>query len=93
MILTIKKSHPGHFVTMGSNAGSLKNPHWLIQDENDDEYYIMYCEKDGFTKFSKEDYSDIITRALMYLGIAVNDGSIAGTEAMMDSNQVNDERK
>ena len=58
--LTIKKSHPGHFVTMGSNTGSLKNPHWLIQDANDDEYYIMYCEKDGFTKFSKEDYSDII---------------------------------
>jgi hypothetical protein len=58
--LTIKKSHPGHFVTLGSNAGSLKNPHWLIQDENDDEYYIMYCEKDGFTKFSKEDYYDII---------------------------------
>lgn len=38
-------------------------------------------------------YSDIVTRALMYLGIALNDGNIAGTEAMMDNNQINDERK
>lgn len=38
-------------------------------------------------------YSDIITRALMYLGITLNDGTIAGTESMMDSNQINDERK
>lgn len=38
-------------------------------------------------------YSDIITRALMYLGVTISDGSIAGIEGMMDANQVNDERK
>ena len=38
-------------------------------------------------------YTDIITRALMYLGVTLSDGGIAGVEAMMDSNQINDERK
>ena len=38
-------------------------------------------------------YSDIIGRALMYLGITLENGTIAGTEAMMDANQINDERK
>jgi len=58
--LIIKKSYPGHFVTMGSNAGSLKNPHWLVMNEKGDEYYIMYCETDGYTKFSIEDYKEVI---------------------------------
>jgi hypothetical protein len=59
--LIIKKSHPGHFVTMGCSTGSLKNPHWLVMDKNTtEEYYIMYCEKDGYTKFSIEDYYDVI---------------------------------
>jgi len=38
-------------------------------------------------------YSDIITRALMYLGITLENASIAGAEGMMDANQINDERK
>lgn len=38
-------------------------------------------------------YTDIITRALMYLGITLESPNIAGTEAMMDANQINDERK
>ena len=38
-------------------------------------------------------YTDIITRALLYLGITLDNGNIAGTEAMMDANQINDERK
>ena len=59
--LIIKKSHPGHFVTMGCNAGSLKNPHWLVVDKNtNQEYYIMYCETDAYTKFSVEDYKEVI---------------------------------
>lgn len=58
--LTIKKSHPGHFVTMGRGCGSLKNPHWLVEDINGNEYYIMYCEKNGYTKFSVEDYKEVI---------------------------------
>ena len=38
-------------------------------------------------------YTDIITRALMYLGVTLENGNIAGVEAMMDANQINDERK
>jgi len=58
--LTILSSHPGHFILMGCDAGSIRNPHWLVQDENNNEYYIMYCETDCYTYFSKEDYKDII---------------------------------
>jgi len=59
--LIIKKSHPGHFVTMGCSTGSIKNPHWLVIDKKTkEEYYILYCEKDGYTKFSVEDYYDVI---------------------------------
>ena len=58
--LIIKKSHPGHFVTQGWCAGSLRNPHWLIMNKNGDEYYIMNCGNDVYTKFSVEDYNDVI---------------------------------
>ena len=58
--LTILSSHPGHFILMGCDAGSIRNPHWLVKDENNNEYYIMYCETDCYTYFSKEDYKDII---------------------------------
>ncbi len=59
--LIIKKSHPGHFVTMGCNAGSLKNPHWLVVDKKTkEEYYILYCETNAYTKFSVEDYKEVI---------------------------------
>ncbi len=59
--LNILKSHPGHFVEHGCDAGILKNPHWLVYDKKTkEEYYIMYCETGGYTKFSKEDYKDII---------------------------------
>lgn len=37
-------------------------------------------------------YSDIVSRALMYLGITIENGAVAGIEAMMDANQKNDER-
>jgi hypothetical protein len=37
-------------------------------------------------------YSDIVTRALMYLGVTLKDGEIANVEGMMDVNQKNDER-
>jgi hypothetical protein len=37
-------------------------------------------------------YSDIVTRALMYLGITVKDGDITSVEGLMDVNQKNDER-
>jgi hypothetical protein len=37
-------------------------------------------------------FSDILTRALMYLGISLNDTNTASTEAMKDNNQRSDER-
>ena len=58
--LTIITSHPGHFVTMGYDTGSLKNPYWLVKDKNDTEFYVMYCFKDSYTYFSKQDFKEII---------------------------------
>lgn len=37
-------------------------------------------------------FSDITTRALMYLGISLKDADVASTEAMKDNNQKVDER-
>jgi len=37
-------------------------------------------------------FTDIMTRALMYLGISLKDGDIASAEAMKDTNQRSDER-
>jgi hypothetical protein len=37
-------------------------------------------------------FSDIATRALMYLGISLKDGDVASTEAAKDANQKQDER-
>lgn len=58
--LIIINSHPGHFVSQGWCTGSIRNPHWLVKDENNNEYYIMNCGDDNYTYFSKEDYKDII---------------------------------
>jgi hypothetical protein len=37
-------------------------------------------------------FSDVLTRALLYLGISLNDSATAQTEAVRDVNQKNDER-
>ena len=37
-------------------------------------------------------FSDILTRALMYLGISLHDSDTASTEQLKDNNQKNDER-
>lgn len=37
-------------------------------------------------------FSDITTRALMYLGISLKDADVASAEAMRDANQINDQR-
>jgi len=37
-------------------------------------------------------FSDIVTRALMYLGVSLKDGDVASVEAMRDNNQRLDER-
>lgn len=53
-------SYPGHFVSQGWCTGSIRNPHWLVQDENNNQYYIMNCGDNNYTYFSKEDYKDVI---------------------------------
>ena len=58
--LKILSSHPGHFILMGCDAGSIKNPHWLVKDKTGAEYYIMFCETNSYTSFSKEDYKCVI---------------------------------
>lgn len=58
--LKILSSHPGHFVIQGCDTGSLKNPHWLVEDLNKNQYYIMYVNNQTYTMFSKEDYKEII---------------------------------
>ena len=37
-------------------------------------------------------FTDIMTRALMYLGVSLKDGDVASVEAMKDNNQRSDER-
>jgi hypothetical protein len=37
-------------------------------------------------------FTDIMTRALMYLGVSLKDGDVASVEAMKDANQRSDER-
>ena len=61
--LQIISSHPGHFVVLGHCSGSLRNPHWLVKDENNNEYYIMNCGDEYYTYFSKEDYKEVINPA------------------------------
>lgn len=57
----ILKSHPGHYVTIGHHSGLLKNAHWLVFDKDTKkEYYLMHCTGDYYTKFSKDDYKDVI---------------------------------
>ena len=58
--LQILSSHPGHFVILGACSGSLRNPYWLVKDENNKEYYIMNCGDENYTYFSKEDYKEVI---------------------------------
>jgi len=58
--LKILSSHPGHFVIQGCNTGSLKNPHWLVEDAEKIQYYMMYVNNQTYTMFAKEDYKEII---------------------------------
>ena len=58
--IIIQESHPGHFVTLGCSAGSLKNPYWKVMNMNGDDYYIMNCGGDNYTYFSVDDYTEII---------------------------------
>lgn len=49
----------GHYLTMGQDAGIMKNPIWKV-NENEKEYLLMYCEKDTICKLSSESYQKIL---------------------------------
>ena len=49
----------GHYLTLGQDAGIMKNPLWKII-ENDKEYLLMYCEKDTVCKLSFDSYQKIL---------------------------------
>jgi hypothetical protein len=50
---------PGHYSTLGQDAGIMKNPLWKIK-ENNKEYLLMYCEKDTICKLCSESYQKIL---------------------------------
>lgn len=49
----------GHYLTLGQDAGIMKNPLWKIS-ENNKEYLLMYCEKDSICKLCSESYQKIL---------------------------------
>ena len=49
----------GHYLTLGQDAGIMKNPLWKIK-ENNKEYLLMYCEKDTICKLCSVSYQKIL---------------------------------
>lgn len=49
----------GHFFNTGNDAYIMKNPMWKIQ-ENDKEYWLMYCEKDVIIKLCQKSLDKIL---------------------------------
>ena len=49
----------GHFSTLGQSAYKIKNCIWEIT-ENENEYLLMYCEKDTIIKLCKVSYDKIL---------------------------------
>lgn len=49
--------YSGHYKTNGNDAYNMKNPYWKIKEhennENNQEYYLMYCEQDTYIKLDK----------------------------------------
>ena len=50
--IKILGNYRGHVNKLGKSANKEKNPYWLVNKYNE-EYYIMYAEKDTLFKFSK----------------------------------------
>ena len=48
-----------HISTLGKDANLMKNPIWKIQ-ENEKEYFLMYCEKDTICKLCPISYQKIL---------------------------------
>lgn len=57
---TIIKFTEGKKILRGRTAGEIKNPYWLVKnDETNEEYYIMVCGENVFTYISKEDIKQV----------------------------------
>jgi hypothetical protein len=52
--------HEGHFIDVGKETGVEKNPIWIIRDDENDEYYMMYCETNTLCKLCKYSYQKIL---------------------------------
>ena len=48
----------GHYINTGTDAYIMKNPMWKIQ-ENDKEYWLMYCEKETIIKLCQKSLEKI----------------------------------
>jgi len=58
--IKVLEYYGGHYYKMGKSAYKLKNPKWLVKDNNTNEkYIIMYCDIDTFTKISTETYKKL----------------------------------
>jgi len=56
--ITILEEHLGNVVGKNKCSNKYKNPYWLVS-ENNEEYYIMYCDTNAYTKISKNDIDKI----------------------------------
>jgi len=51
--------YSGHYKITGIDAYNMKNPYWKIRQENNEEYYLMYCEPDIFIKLDSKSLESI----------------------------------
>lgn len=51
--------YPGHYKITGNDAYVMKNPYWKILEENN-EYYLMYCEPNTLFKLDEDSLNCII---------------------------------
>lgn len=61
----ILSRYSGHIRQYGKTAGKEMNPYFLIRDEtqeNEKEFYVMYCNPSSYTFFSIDDLERIIFR-------------------------------
>lgn len=49
----------GHYSEIGKDAYVMKNPMWKIR-KNNEEYWLMYCEKETLTKICEKSYNIIL---------------------------------
>ena len=56
---TVKQYIPGHYSKNGVDPYYMKNPIWKI-NENENEYLLMYCEKDTICKLCSKSYQRIL---------------------------------